>query len=230
MQKTIGTWKWRLQKPVATYYLQSLNCTVYTTLAKSCSCVEASLAFATGELRSFFQTSKGHVTWIIKKVNRIPTRCGVAYQSVHSLARGHVIRVYVHTAADMCKLRNCRISIILTLPIKLDMLREWLFNTDGEGSEHFWGLDFLGPMMGLNFCSDTEGWVEFFHASLASIFNKNNWIWVYKIWARGGVEFFMHSNGVLFFVHAKRGWIYFESLILRPLEIFHPHVYWMGAH
>ncbi len=31
---------------------------------------------------------------IIKKVNRIPTHCGVAYESVHSLAIGHVIRVW----------------------------------------------------------------------------------------------------------------------------------------
>ncbi len=40
-----------------------------------------------------FQTSKGHVTWIIKKVNTIPMHCGVAYESLLSLARGHVIRV-----------------------------------------------------------------------------------------------------------------------------------------
>ncbi len=43
--------------------------------------------------RTYFHTSKSHVTWIIKKVNRIPTHCGVAYESVHSLARGHMIRV-----------------------------------------------------------------------------------------------------------------------------------------
>ncbi len=42
---------------------------------------------------TYFHTSKGHVIWIIKKVNRIPTHCGVAYESVHSLSRGHVIRV-----------------------------------------------------------------------------------------------------------------------------------------
>ncbi len=45
--------------------------------------------------RTYFQTSKGHVTWIIKKANRIPTHCGVAYESFRSLARGHVIRVCV---------------------------------------------------------------------------------------------------------------------------------------
>ncbi len=39
-----------------------------------------------------FRTSKGHVTWIIKKFNKISTHCGVAYESVCSLARGHVIR------------------------------------------------------------------------------------------------------------------------------------------
>ncbi len=33
------------------------------------------------------------MTWIIKKVNKIPMHCGVAYKSVCSLARGHVIRV-----------------------------------------------------------------------------------------------------------------------------------------
>ncbi len=43
--------------------------------------------------RIYFHTSKGHMTWIIKKVNRIPTHCGVAYESVHSLARGHMIHV-----------------------------------------------------------------------------------------------------------------------------------------
>ncbi len=40
--------------------------------------------------RTYFHTSKGHVIWIIKKVNRISTDCGVAYESVRSLARGHV--------------------------------------------------------------------------------------------------------------------------------------------
>ncbi len=43
---------------------------------------------------TYFHTSKGHVTWIIQKVNRILTHCGVAYESVRSLSRGHVIRVY----------------------------------------------------------------------------------------------------------------------------------------
>ncbi len=45
--------------------------------------------------RTYFQTSKGHVTWIIWKVNRIHMHCGVVYESVHLLARGHVIRMYV---------------------------------------------------------------------------------------------------------------------------------------
>ncbi len=36
-----------------------------------------------------------NVTWIIQKVNRIPTHCDVTYESVHSLAIGHVIRVWV---------------------------------------------------------------------------------------------------------------------------------------
>ncbi len=43
--------------------------------------------------RTYFHTSKGHVTCIIKKVNKITPHCGVAYESVCSLARGHVIRV-----------------------------------------------------------------------------------------------------------------------------------------
>ncbi len=46
---------------------------------------------------TYFHISKGHVTWNIKKVNRIPTHCGVAYESVHSLARSHVIEVCVWT-------------------------------------------------------------------------------------------------------------------------------------
>ncbi len=37
---------------------------------------------------NYFHTSKGHVTWIVWNVNRIPMHCGVAYESVHSLARG----------------------------------------------------------------------------------------------------------------------------------------------
>ncbi len=44
--------------------------------------------------RTYFNTSKGHLTWFIKKVSRIPTHCGVAYESVCSLLRGHVISVW----------------------------------------------------------------------------------------------------------------------------------------
>ncbi len=33
------------------------------------------------------------MTWIIYKANRIHTHSGVAYESVHLLARGHMIRV-----------------------------------------------------------------------------------------------------------------------------------------
>ncbi len=43
--------------------------------------------------QNYFQTSKDHLTWIIWKVNRMPTHCGVAYERVCSLAGGHVIRV-----------------------------------------------------------------------------------------------------------------------------------------
>ncbi len=52
--------------------------------------------------RTYFYTSKGHVTWIIKKVNRIPTHCGVAYESVCSLARGHMIRVCQECSTNIC--------------------------------------------------------------------------------------------------------------------------------
>ncbi len=41
--------------------------------------------------RNYFQTSKDHV--IIEIGNNIPTHWIVAYESVHSLARGHVIRM-----------------------------------------------------------------------------------------------------------------------------------------
>ncbi len=44
--------------------------------------------------QNYFQTSKGHVTWIIWKVNSIPMHCDVAYECVHSLARGHEIRLW----------------------------------------------------------------------------------------------------------------------------------------
>ncbi len=42
------------------------------------------------DLQKYFQTSKAHMTWIIQKVNRIPTHCGVAYEGFYSLARSHV--------------------------------------------------------------------------------------------------------------------------------------------
>ncbi len=45
--------------------------------------------------RNYFQTSKIDVSCIMWKVNIIPTYCGVAYDNVHSLARGHVIQVWV---------------------------------------------------------------------------------------------------------------------------------------
>ncbi len=35
------------------------------------------------------------MAWSIKKVNRIPTHCGVVYESVRSLARGHIVRVCI---------------------------------------------------------------------------------------------------------------------------------------
>ncbi len=42
-----------------------------------------------------FHILKGHVTLIMRKVNRIPMHCGVAYESVCSLASGHLIRVCI---------------------------------------------------------------------------------------------------------------------------------------
>ncbi len=42
--------------------------------------------------RPYFHTSKGHVTWIIKKVNMIPTHCGVVNKS------GICHRPYFHTS------------------------------------------------------------------------------------------------------------------------------------
>ncbi len=56
---------------------------------------------------TYFHTSKDHMTWIIKKVNRIPTHCGVAYESVCLLARGHVIGVwfcYIDSLLQILKL------------------------------------------------------------------------------------------------------------------------------
>ncbi len=48
------------------------------TPAQSCSCVEPSLSFATGPTST---------------PQRIPMHCDVAYESVYSLARSHMIRV-----------------------------------------------------------------------------------------------------------------------------------------
>ncbi len=61
--------------------------------------------------RTYFHTSKDHMTWIITKVNRIPTHCGVAYERVCSLARGHVIRVCSRNAQEF--------SLPQALPSKL---------------------------------------------------------------------------------------------------------------
>ncbi len=49
------------------------------------------------EHRNYFQTSKGHMTWIIWKINSIPTHYGVAYESVpsHAIVWGHMNRVWV---------------------------------------------------------------------------------------------------------------------------------------
>ncbi len=41
------------------------------------------------------------MTCIIQKVNTIPMHCVVAYESVHSFARGHVIRVILQNSGIM---------------------------------------------------------------------------------------------------------------------------------
>ncbi len=43
--------------------------------------------------QNYFQTSKGHITWVIYKVNRIPMHCGVGYERVHFLDRGQTLGV-----------------------------------------------------------------------------------------------------------------------------------------
>ncbi len=42
-----------------------------------------------GDHRNYFQTSKGHVTWIIQKVSRIPTHCG-DHQNYFQTSKGHM--------------------------------------------------------------------------------------------------------------------------------------------
>ncbi len=42
------------------------------------------------------------MTWIIKKVNRIPKHCDVTYESVCSIARGHMIKVWVLSGWSRC--------------------------------------------------------------------------------------------------------------------------------
>ncbi len=62
-----------------------------------CTCVlchfkrylKNTLALHTRPLHTLLElllTSKGHMTWIISKVNNIPMHCGLAYESVRSLA------------------------------------------------------------------------------------------------------------------------------------------------
>ncbi len=89
-------------------------------------------------------------------------------------------------------------------------------------------------------CLILAGWIDFFfrplgwnyYASLANIsiniikktaFMKNNWIWVYKMWARRkGGEFFMHSRGVDIFGMRGGGGLFFLShrpIFLTPSAI-----------
>ncbi len=85
-------------------------------------------------------------------------------------------------------------------------IREWPFNTGGGGGGWtFGGIECFLPKEGVNIFFRSWRWVKKCHASLASIFNKcykkvvfmkNNWIWVYKIWAQGGLTFFTCWRGL----------------------------------
>ncbi len=67
------------------------------TLDWLCSCGEPSLAFAT-DLLPHIKGSRG----LNYKVNRITTHCDMANESVHSLVRGHMIRVCVGSMKRRC--------------------------------------------------------------------------------------------------------------------------------
>ncbi len=55
------------------------------------------------------------MTWIIKKVTRIATHCGVAYESVHLLARGHVIRACAEDLlSGMCFLHRMNAAQLIS--------------------------------------------------------------------------------------------------------------------
>ncbi len=97
--------------------VNEINNSDLITLAQSSSCVEPSLAFATGPTM-YFHTSKGHMTWIIKKVNSIHTHCGVAYESLNSFVRGHMIRVCDLMCKASIKMNNPYDIIILNTRFK----------------------------------------------------------------------------------------------------------------
>ncbi len=59
------------------------------------------------------------MTWIIKKINKIPTHCDVVYENVCSLARGHVIRM----CAFMVK--NGRAKCKVLWPLLYDLYPFW---------------------------------------------------------------------------------------------------------
>ncbi len=124
------------------------------------------------------------------------------------------------------------------------LLREWLFNTLGRGE--------LGEGGGLELFFDQRGRFEIFfqtlkggcwiflHASLANRFYKwekkavfifkNNWIWIYKIWAWGmGWILFLqaqgdclsHSKGIVIFC----GVVIFPTPSQTPTSIKWPLLY-----
>ncbi len=71
----------------------TLDTTVVTPSVKNSAAVKLVLYQTQKDYRrhvyhNYCQTSKGHMTSIISNVNSIPIYCGVAYESVLSLARG----------------------------------------------------------------------------------------------------------------------------------------------
>ncbi len=52
------------------------------------------------------------MTWIIWKVNRIPMHYGVAYKSVYSLARDHVIRYHLTKIENRLAHRSGKLYVL----------------------------------------------------------------------------------------------------------------------
>ncbi len=72
--------------------------------------------------RTYFHTSTDHVTWIIKKVHKIPTHCGVPYESVSSLAKSHMDSYALWCAIWECQLacyRSCGFLCIVVCHMRV---------------------------------------------------------------------------------------------------------------